>query len=175
MTTQLIGVAKVVLVAALAAALAGCGDDDADGAGVEDGGWDGGFAGRSMSGRGGNAGIPGGDAGPSVGACVDKTTTTTAGAVESECVSCLCESGPIPTVACNETCWSLVTCFAGACAEVDVSDMNATAGCAFMHCEGFIAQITPAIALMKIIDASCRDECIDKMTTPEDAGMDAGE
>ena len=122
-----------------------------------------------------NGGTTLGAGGPSVGECVDKTVTTTAGAVESECVSCVCESGPIPAVACNQTCWNLVTCFAAACAEVDVSDMNATAGCAFMHCEGFIAEITPATELLKIVDASCRDECIGKMTTPDDAGMDAGD
>ena len=175
MTRQLIGTAKVVLAAAFAAALAGCGEGIDDGPDVQDGGYDSGFSGRTGAGRGGNGAGTGGATGPSVGQCVDKTMTTTAGAVESECVSCVCESGPVPTVACNETCWNLVTCFAASCAEVDVRDMNATAGCALMHCEEFVAEITPATELLKIIDASCRDECIGKMTEPADAGLDGGE
>ena len=167
--------ATVVLIAALAAGTVGCGDDDGDGAGPEAGGVDGGASGRADGGRAGNGGNGGGDAGPTVAECVDKTLSSTAGAVESECVSCVCERGPALAVACRETCWDLVTCYAGACAAVDVSDMNAVAGCAFMHCEEFVAEITPATELIKIVGATCRDECIGNMIPPADAGIDAGD
>ncbi len=165
----------VALWAALAACPVGCGDDASDDAAPPDGGDDSGTAGRSHAGRGGFSGNGSGGAGPSVAECVDETMMTTDGAVERECISCSCERGPALAVLCNETCWDLVTCYAASCGDVDVSDMNAVAGCAFMHCEEFVGAITPATELIKIIAQPCRGECIGKMTPPEDAGIDAGD
>ena len=151
----------------LASGAIACGDDDdlvhAD-AGPDSG---------AMSGRGGNGGMSGGGSGavPSMAECVGKSMTASMGvAIAPECLACVCEHGPREVVACNATCWSLVTCYALNCADAAPNSSEAEA-CAVDNCQDFVAQSPAAEALSKIVDPMCLSECV--VESPSDAGTDA--
>jgi hypothetical protein len=166
-------IAPSLLALAVASAAAGCGDDASDDGVLADGGQDSGYAGRPAAGRGGNGGRGGSDAGPTMAECVAKSAPSTMGKVDAECVSCACEFGAAQAFACDATCWSLFDCFSRECADVDIRDMNASAGCALTHCEPFVAGLDVEMALRLITQTSCASPCAESV--PADAGFDAGE
>src|SRR5262245_56994318 len=126
------------LLAFTLAAGVGCGDDEADGAQPDGGRMDSGVDGGVLAGRGGTSGRGGAGGGPSMAQCVATAAPAAMSKVETECVSCACEFGAPAAVACDATCWALFACYARACSDVDVKDMNAVAGCAFLNCEALI-------------------------------------
>ena len=161
-----------LLVLALSGFAVACGDDDGGDDHDHDAGPDGGEAGSS-GGGGGDDGGAGMGSDVTVSECVAMTDTNTMGGVTQECAMCACEEGLEETVACNATCWGLISCFGANCGDVDPSDMAAATDCVVANCLDVAGGAMNATPLGAILRSACADVCV--TAPPEgDGGTDDG-
>ena len=153
-----------LLVLALSGFAVACGDDDGgdDNTGTDAGEDAGGRAGTS----GGGAGTSGGGAGTDGGITAAECEEMAVQAAGPDCLACVCAEDPDVTVACDETCWSLVQCVGSEC---DGDGTNTA--CIVSACADFLGGATAAMAFGPVI-TQCLDVC--EPPAGPDAGADAG-
>jgi hypothetical protein len=99
------------------------------------------------------------------------TNTNTGNMASAACVSCVCENDAETTVACDASCWALISCVGAKCGG-DASDLTCFTDADKCMKEVGVADTTAAGALGDVIDMKCSDKCV--ATPAGDGGAEDG-